>query len=59
MSKGQGERKYERFNHNLKTINQNTSQFLTVKYYDSWQEQADDIQILVEAFEKNRSSSKL
>lgn len=33
-------------------LNSNTSEFLTIKYYESWLEQAGDLQILVEAFEK-------
>ena len=35
-----------------KTLGKNTESFLTVKYYESWQEQANDIEILVETFEK-------
>ena len=34
-----------------KTINNNTSQFLTIKHYDSWLDQNADLEILVKAFE--------
>ena len=35
-----------------KPLNGNTTEFLTIKYYDSWLDQNADLQILVEAFEK-------
>lgn len=35
-----------------KQLNSNTTEFLTIKYYDSWLDQNADLQILVEAFEK-------
>ena len=35
-----------------KKLGTNTDSFLTIKYYDSWQEQAKDLEVLVEAFEK-------
>ena len=35
-----------------KPLNGNTTEYLTIKYYDSWLDQNADLQILVEAFEK-------
>lgn len=35
-----------------KKLGSNTTEFLTIKYYDSWLDQNNDLQILVETFEK-------
>ena len=33
-------------------INKNTSEYLTIQYFDSWLKQNDALQTLIEAFEK-------
>lgn len=35
-----------------KELSKNTSSFFTIKYYDSWMEQANDLEVLVDAFTK-------
>lgn len=35
-----------------KTLGKNNESFITIKYYDSWQEQAKDLEVLVDTFEK-------